>query len=112
MIAGERVRLGLIERQDAHQSSNALQGHGKGRVQLRGHLLVIRKTFFDHGVAVDYGDRVLRNPAAQAGADRDLQRRQKPKVISTDEFGRQHIAFPNEGDKGIVRHEFAQTHGN
>lgn len=72
----------------------------------------IRKAGFDRGVPVDNWPDVLGYPAAETGPHRDCERRQEAEVIPADKFGEQQIALADEGDNGIVRHQFAQPHRN
>src|ERR1035441_3716080 len=65
VVVGERIRLGLVERQYTYQSGNTLQGHSQGGAEFRGLFPFMHKTGIDLRVPIDDGSRVLRDPAAE-----------------------------------------------
>src|ERR1035437_5322070 len=64
------------------------------------------------GISIDDGPCILRDPSAEAGSHRDLQRRQQPEIVTAYEFRQQQIALADECDDRVVRNQLPKPHCN
>ena len=73
-LFGGCIGLGPVKRQDTYRPVDTFQWHSQSRAEFGGLSRVRREAGFDRRVAIHDGPRVLRDPPAEAGPYRDLQR--------------------------------------
>jgi len=104
----KRIRLRLIERQYTHQAGDHPRGARRGRsVVLWLAIRTIRKGRFSTAgfpltIGLTFWATQPQRPVPTGIASDDKRRKLSP----LDKFGEQQIALADEGDNGIVRHQF------